>query len=108
MVKRVRPEATLRRLVQPVMIGLVVAFTLLARRRGYRLGGNVAVRCRRGHLSTTIWVPGINLKGLDLGIARIQRCPVGPHWSVVVPVRDADLTDEERETARRRHDIHIP
>jgi hypothetical protein len=36
------------------------------------------------------------LKTIDLGIARIQHCPVGKHWTLVVPVRAPDLTDEER------------
>lgn len=89
-----------------VAIG-VVAFTLLARRLGYRLGGNVVVRCRRGHLFTTLWIPGIKLTGLDLVIARWQHCPVGRHWSLVTPVRDTDLTEQERQVAARHH-VRIP
>ncbi|ATL71154.1 hypothetical protein GZH49_23185 [Nocardia terpenica] len=85
----------------------VVAFTLLARRLGYRLGSNVVVRCRRGHLFTTLWIPGIKLTGLDLVIARWQRCPVGRHWSLVTPVRDTDLTEQQRQVAARHH-IRIP
>ena len=50
---------------------------------------------REGHLFTTIWIPGVKLKELDLVVARIQRCPVGQHWSLVVPVREADLTDAD-------------
>jgi len=41
-------------------------------------------------------------------VARVQRCPVGKHWSLVVPVREADLTEEERQFARAHHDIRIP
>ena len=89
-------------------IGAVAGATLIARRLGYKLGGNVVVRCLEGHLFTTIWIPGVKFKALDLGIARIQRCPVGNHWSLVVPVRDADLTDAEREFARAHHDVRIP
>jgi hypothetical protein len=80
----------------------------VARRAGYRLGFNTIVRCRRGHLFTTIWIPGVKLKGLDLGIARIQRCPVGPHWSLVTPVKESSLDPEEREAARRRRDLRVP
>ena len=41
-----------------VVVGHVVG-TIVARRRGYSgLGGNTVVRCRQGHLFTTIWVPG--------------------------------------------------
>ena len=91
-----------------IVIGVIVAATLVARRLGYNLGGNVVVRCRKGHLYTTLWIPGVKLKGLDLGVARVQRCPVGNHWSLVTPVRDSDLTDEERRFARAHHDGWIP
>jgi hypothetical protein len=94
--------------VPMVVIGSVAAATLVARRLGYQVGWRTAVRCRRGHLFTTLWIPGVKFKALDFGIARLQRCPVGPHWSLVVPVRDADLTDEERQTAREHHDGWIP
>ena len=66
------------------------------------------VRCRQGHLFTTIWIPGIKLKEVDLVVARIQHCPVGNHWSLVVPVRDKDLTEEELQFAWEHHDIRIP
>jgi hypothetical protein len=93
-------------------VALVIAFlvgaTVVARRRGYNLGGNLVVRCRQGHLFTTIWIPGVKLKALDIGLARLQRCPVGKHWSLVVPVRDQDLTEEERSFAREHHDLPIP
>jgi hypothetical protein len=86
------------------VITAIAAFTLVARRLGYKLGGNVVVRCRKGHVFTTMWIPGVKLKALDLGVARIQRCPIGKHWSLVTPVRDSDLTDEERTFARAHHD----
>jgi hypothetical protein len=101
-------NADLVRAAPLLVIAAIVAGTLLARRRGYTFGGNTIVRCRRGHLYTTIWIPGVKLKGLDLGIARLQYCPVGKHWSLVTPVRDSDLTDEERRFARAHHDIPIP
>jgi hypothetical protein len=85
-----------------------VTFTLVARRRGYMLGTHTVVRCRQGHLFSTIWIPGLKLKAVDLGIARLQRCPVGKHWSLVVPVREADLSDEEREFARSHRDVRLP
>src|ERR1039458_8933529 len=71
-----------RRVPQPmIVIGVIVLATLVARRPGYKLGGNVVVRCRKGHLFTTIWIPGVKLKALDLGFARLQHCPVGNHRS---------------------------
>jgi hypothetical protein len=91
-----------------LVIGALGGFTVGARLLGYKLGPNTIVRCRRGHLSTTIWIPGVKLKGLDLGIARLQRCPVGNHWSLVTPVRDSDLTDKERVLAHQHRDARIP
>lgn len=91
-----------------IAVGVAVGGTLIARRLGYNLGINTVVRCRQGHLFTTIWIPGVKLKELDLVVARVQRCPVGHHWSLVVPVRDKDLTDEELRFAREHHDIRIP
>ena len=99
-----------RRAVRTVLIivGVVAGATLIGRRLGYNFGTNTIVRCRQGHLFTTIWIPGVKLKELDLVVARVQRCPVGKHWSLVVPVREADLTEEERQFAREHRDIRIP
>jgi hypothetical protein len=90
------------------VLGVLVGVTVLARRAGYKIGGNVVVRCRQGHLFTTLWIPGVKLKAIDLGVVRIQHCPVGHHWTVVVPVRDSDLTDDERVAAASHHDIRLP
>jgi hypothetical protein len=99
-----------RRVVRTVLIavGVAVGGTLIARRLGYNLGVNTIVRCRQGHLFTTVWIPGIKLRELDLVVARVQRCPVGKHWSLVVPVREQDLTETERQFALDHHDIRIP
>jgi len=78
------------------------------RARGYRMGRDVVVRCRQGHLYTTIWLPGGSLKSVRFGFWRFQRCPVGRHWSIVTPVREADLTAQETRTAREHRDIRIP
>ncbi len=94
-----------------LLLGAVVAtvvVTILLRRRGYGIGGDTIVRCRSGHLFTTIWIPGVSLTALRLGWWRLQYCPVGRHWTLVVPVRGADLTDEERRLAEATHDLRIP
>ena len=70
-----------------VVVGVLIVATLIARSRGYNLGGHVVARCQQGHLFTTIWVPGASIKAVRLGWARLQRCPVGDHWTLVVPVR---------------------
>jgi hypothetical protein len=87
---------------------LDVVATLAARAAGYRIGWNTTVRCRRGHVFTTIWIPGASLKSVRLGWWRVQRCPVGRHWTVVAPVKEARLTGRELRAARRRKDIRIP
>lgn len=87
----------------------LVGFTVVARRRGYSgMGGNTVVRCREGHMFTTIWIPGVSIKSLRLGWWRLQYCPVGKHWSIVVPVKVTDLSDEEREAAAQERDIRLP
>ena len=91
-----------------IAVATVAVETLVLRRRGYGMGGNVVVRCRRGHLFTTIWIPGGSLKSLRLGWVRIQRCPVGGHWGPVTPVPLSELTDEERRSAEQYHDLRIP
>lgn len=72
------------------------------------MGGNTTVRCREGHLFTTIWVPGASIKSVRLGWARLQYCPVGRHWTLVTPVKDSDLSDEEKRVAAENRDIRIP
>jgi len=80
----------------------------VARRRGSLLAVDTVVRCRSGHLFTTWWIPGVSIKAIRLGWWRFQRCPVGPHWSLVTPVWAPDLTGAERESAALHHDAHIP
>ena len=102
--------ADVRRVVTTILIaaGVATGGTLIARRLGYNLGTNTLVRCRQGHVFTTIWIPGVKLKEIDLVIARIQRCPIGQHWSLVVPVREQDLSSTELQFAREHHDVPIP
>ena len=90
-----------------ILLTLVVA-TFIARRRGYSgLGGNTVVRCRQGHLFSTIWIPGASLKAVRLGWLRFQYCPVGEHWTLVRPVKDQDLSENQRREAIEHHDNRI-
>jgi hypothetical protein len=101
----------LRRKRGKVLVAIVafyVAATIVARRLGYGVGGETVVRCRRGHLFTTIWIPGVSLKAIRLGWWRLQRCPVGDHWSLVVPVRESDLGADELRAAHEHRDRRIP
>lgn len=77
-------------------------------RRSGSIGGDVIVRCRSGHLFTTLWVPGASVKALRLAWWRFQWCPVGRHWTLVSPAQRDDLGDEEREAALRVHDLRLP
>ena len=81
---------------------------LTLRQRSGRIAGNVVVRCRQGHLFTTIWIPGVSMKAARLGWWRFQRCPVGRHWTLVTPVRESELTEDERRIARETRDVRIP
>jgi hypothetical protein len=88
--------------------GLGAELAVLSRRRGYVLGTSTIVRCRSGHLFTTIWIPGVSLKSVRLGWWRYQKCPVGNHWTLVTPAKVSELTEEELQRAAQHHDVHIP
>jgi len=90
-----------------VAVGYAVG-TAIAIRQGYSFGRNVVVRCRQGHLFGTTFIPGGSLKAIRLGLWRIQWCPVGRHVDLVHLVKDADLTEAEREFALAHHDIPLP
>jgi hypothetical protein len=92
----------------PFLVAAILAEPIAMKLRGYRLGGNLVVRCRRGHLFTTLWLPGASLKSLRFAWWRFQRCPVGKHWSIITPVKDSELTDDEKRIAARRRDVPIP
>ena len=96
-----------RRLLVVTVVSVAIEAGSLWLRTG-RIGGSVIVRCRDGHLFTTIWFPGASLKALRLGPRRFQRCPVGGHFSLVTPVREAELSERERRLARERRDSRIP
>jgi hypothetical protein len=94
-----------------ILVAVIVAYvvgTIVARMLGYRVGRNTIVRCRAGHVFTTIWIPGVSVKALRLGWWRLQRCPVGNHWTLISPVRESDLTEDERRAAEARHDVRVP
>lgn len=87
--------------------GLVAELVVLAWRTS-SLGGNIVVRCRSGHLFTTLWLPGASVKALRLGWWRAQRCPVGSHWTLVTPADRASLGPEEMRIATSVHDLQVP
>jgi hypothetical protein len=78
---------------------VVVAKIFFLRSRGglVRVDGQVIARCSQGHVFPTAWFLGA-FTSIRLGNARYMRCPVGNHWSLVRPVKQDDLTDEERRS----------
>jgi hypothetical protein len=83
--------------------GLIVAGRLNMLKRFDR-----PVRCRAGHLFTTIWIPLASLKAIRLGGRRFQRCPVGHHWTMVIPLDQTSARSADFETAAALHDVRIP
>ena len=77
-------------------------------RRSGRLGGRVIVRCQSGHLFTTIWIPAVSVKSLRFGPRRFQHCPVGHHWALVTPVKETELSQEQRRAAGEHRDVRLP
>src|ERR1700750_2152442 len=92
-----------RRMVSTGVVAAYVAGTIIATRQGYSFGKNSVVRCRRGHLFTTVWIPGASVKSLRLGFWRLQWCPVGRHVDLVSLTKNAGLTDAERSFALSHH-----
>src|SRR5690242_8660062 len=82
-----------------LLAGSVLFETAALWLRARRLGGNVVVRCRHGHVFTTIWIPAVSVKSLRLGPWRVQHCPVGRHWTIVTPVNTAELGARELRAA---------
>jgi hypothetical protein len=85
-----------------------VEAVFLKSRSGSLIGLRTIVRCNRGHLFTTIWIPGASVKSLRLGPWRVQRCPVGHHWAIVTPAQVSKLSERERDDARAHHDTFVP
>jgi hypothetical protein len=83
-----------------VVIAIVVLakVSFLTSGRYVRVNGKVIVRCGQGHVFPMTWLSLSAITAIRFGNSRYQRCPVGNHWSVVRPVKEGDLTDQERMT----------
>ena len=101
-------KASRKRRFAPIAIVSLVVELLAVLLRGWGLGGNVVVRCHDGHVFTTLWIPGVSVKSLRLGFWRVQRCPVGRHWSLVSPVPRSELGPYSRRRAAATHDVRVP
>jgi hypothetical protein len=97
-----------RRAIAAAAVITYIVGTIIAIQQGYSFGRNTVVRCRKGHLFSTVWIPGASVKSLRLGLWRVQWCPVGRHVDLVHPVKEADLTAAERSFALAHHDVLVP
>ncbi len=91
-----------------VVLVVLAAVYLLARRRGIQQGAHRIARCSEGHLFTSTVIPGVSFRALRLGSERYQRCPVGNHRSLVSWVDPSTLTPEQRAAAEAVRDSRIP
>lgn len=95
-----------------VITGTIAAYyaigTVVAVRRGYSFGRSVPVRCHRGHLFATVWIPGASVKSLRLGLWRVQWCPVGRHVALVRLLKYGSLSGAERTFVSGHHDLPVP
>jgi len=80
------------------LAGLLGAFDRFAR----------PVRCRDGHLFTTLWVPFGSLKALRLGRRRFQYCPVGHHWTIVTRLDQSSAGRKDLAKAAKVRDVRLP
>jgi hypothetical protein len=57
------------------------------------------LRCSKGHVFRFrySWWWGNSFTRFRLGFAWYMRCPVGKHWALLKGVKEADLTEEERQ-----------
>jgi hypothetical protein len=47
-------------------------------------------------------------EAVRFGWWRLQCCPVGKHWSIVTPVKETELSEEEKLAASEHKDIRLP
>jgi hypothetical protein len=88
----------------PIVAAVVILKVAVSKARGRpALAGEIVVRCSKGHVFTTTWSPLGSLTSIRLGAAWVQRCPVGNHWSLVKPVNDSELTDDDRRQLAAQH-----
>jgi hypothetical protein len=92
-----------------IVIVVAVTGSRAGHSRGYSgMGGETVVRCSKGHLFMTVWIPGSSLKAVRLGYKRYQRCPVCEKWRMVVPVADSELSEEDRRVAAEHRTGRLP
>jgi hypothetical protein len=92
----------------PVSVSALFAGPLIARRLGHKIGRNCTLRYHQRHAFATLWFPGGKIRTNDDGAPRFGRCPLGDHSTLVIPVRDRNLTIEQRLQTAGHHDVRLP
>ena len=64
----------------------------------------VPVRCAKGHVYGSVWVPFVSFKAIRLGRQRWQRCPVCQRFRMTTRVSRSELTPALEAEARARPD----
>ncbi len=64
--------------------------------RGYGSGSCRIVQCSSGHRFPMMWVSGLPLTAVRVGVTRLVHCPVGNHWALVRPVKSDGWTSADR------------
>jgi hypothetical protein len=75
-----------------VVIAVATVVVVLAQWLGRQMRTDgrfqVLARCLDGHVFTTTFVPLFLLPVPRVGLVAFRYCPVGQHWTFVMPVRD--------------------
>ncbi len=84
-----------------LVVGGIAAANAYVHHEGYTIPGRTMVRCRSGHEFSTMWVSGISVKSLRLGLhTRLMRCPECRAWRIVHPIKPiVRVPDEPRVAA---------
>jgi hypothetical protein len=97
-----------KKILVAALLSVLVEAVVVGSRRGRFFAVDTVVRCRHGHLFTTMWIPGASVKSVRLGWWRFQYCPAGGHWTLVTPAYVSELDDDQRRDAAAVHDVRIP
>ena len=75
-----------------VVIAVATLVVVLAQWLGRQMSTDtrfqVLARCLDGHVFETTFLPIFLLPVPRVGLVQFRFCPVGQHWTFVVPVRD--------------------
>ena len=85
--------------VAVVWVVLVLVRFVIAKRRAAPRGHPPIVRCSKGHVFTTVWIPGGSFKAVRW-LDPIPALPGRQAWNIGQTHQRRRLSDEERQSAR--------